>query len=591
MNKPRVYSYLRFSSAAQAEGTSIARQTELAAKYAAEHGLVLDTELSMQDHGLSAYHQRHVKTGALGIFMRAIENGLVPPGSVLIVEQLDRLSRAAPIVAQGQMAAIINAGITVVTASDGKVYDFERLKAQPMDLVYSLLVMIRAFEESESKAKRVKAAMVARCKEWIAGTYRKPIGPGVADPAWVKREGDGYVLHPERAEAVRTMIALYRDGWGALRVVQELDRRGLSLGGGANGVDRVAQLIRKRSLLGERNVTVDEQQFVLQGYYPALVTHEEFAELQVLAGERGRRPGRGRIPGIFTGMKLAVCGYCGSWLVSSVSHEKPRRGDGVIRDGSRRVVCTATKNGRRCPVGGSSPIAPIENAIMKYCADQMNLTRLLQGDSGEQIRLSELARARADAAATQAQIDKLMSVLLDDSSAAPAAFAVKVRELETRLKTERAEVERLELELSATASQTPANADTWAALANGVASLDADARLKARQLIRDSFSKILVYRLGYPSYGDLGGCIALELHGKRGSHHVIEIESDTGALIARDDINDPILANEYPRYLGRGRPTDPAFYDGLVSAHGKLQANEDWINTLPEKVAKIQKPR
>jgi DNA invertase Pin-like site-specific DNA recombinase/uncharacterized small protein (DUF1192 family) len=496
--RARVYSYLRFSSAAQASGTSVARQTELAAKYAAEHGLVLDTQLSMQDHGLSAYHQKHLKTGALGIFMKAIENGLVPHGSILIVEQLDRLSRAAPIVAQGQMAAIINAGITVVTASDSKVYDFERLKAQPMDLVYSLLVMIRAFEESESKAKRVKSAMVARCKQWQEGTYRKPIAPGVSDPAWVRREGDSYVFVPERAEALRTMIDLYKSGWGALRVVQELDRRGLSLGGGANGVDRVAQLIRKRSLVGERIVTVDDQQFVLQGYYPALVTHDEFAELQVLAGERGRRPGRGRIPGIFTGMKLAVCGYCGSWLVSSVSHEKPRR-DGVIRDGSRRVVCTATKNGRRCPVGGSSPIAPIENAITKYCADQINLTRLLQGDSGEQIRLSELARARADAAATQSQIDKLMSVLLDDSNAAPAAFAVKVRELETRMKAERAEVERIEIELAATASRTPANANAWAQLAEGVHALDVDSRTKARQLVADSFSKIAVYRQGFSS--------------------------------------------------------------------------------------------
>lgn len=565
MVKPRVYSYLRFSSAAQAEGTSIARQTELAAKYAAEHGLVLDTELSMQDHGLSAFHQKHIKTGALGIFMKAIENGLVPPGSVLIVEQLDRLSRAAPIVAQGQMAAIINAGVIVVTASDGKVYDFERLKAQPMDLVYSLLVMIRAFEESESKAKRVKSAMVARCKEWVAGTYRKPIGPGVTDPAWVKREGGEYVLHPERAEAVRTMIALYRDGWGALRIVQELDRRGLSLGGGANGVDRVAQLIRKRSLVGERIVNVADETFVLKGYYPALVSESEFAELQVLASEKGRRPGRSRIPGIFTGLRLAVCGYCGSWLVSSASHEKPRR-DGVVRDGSRRVVCTAVKNGRRCPVGGSLPIAPIENAIMRYCSDQMNLTRLLQGNSAEKALLSELALARVGAAATQAQIDKLMSVLLDDSSAAPAAFAVKVRELEARMKTERAEVERLELELSATASEAPATAETWKSIADGVAALDSDARLKARQLIRDSFSQIILYRIGYPSYGDVSGRIALELHGKRGSHHVIEIDRETGELIAREDIHEPILAREYPRYMGRGMPTDPAFYDFLAKA-------------------------
>lgn len=31
-----------------------------------------------------------------------------------------------------------------------------RIKAQPMDLVYSLLVMIRAHEESDTKSKRGK---------------------------------------------------------------------------------------------------------------------------------------------------------------------------------------------------------------------------------------------------------------------------------------------------------------------------------------------------------------------------------------------------------------------------------------------------
>ncbi len=98
----------------------------------------------MQDEGLSAYHQRRVTKGALGVFLAAIVEGRIPAGSVLIVEGLDRLSRAEPIQVQAQLAQIINAGITVVTSSDGREYNRARLKAQPMDLVYRLLVMIRA---------------------------------------------------------------------------------------------------------------------------------------------------------------------------------------------------------------------------------------------------------------------------------------------------------------------------------------------------------------------------------------------------------------------------------------------------------------
>ncbi|MNE91641.1 hypothetical protein D3C80_1892790 [compost metagenome] len=96
-----------------------------------------------------------MKQGALGAFLRAIDEGRIPKGSVLVVEGLDRLSRAEPLLAQAQLAQIINGGITVVTASDGREYNRAGLKAQPMDLVYSLLVMIRAHEESDTKSKRV----------------------------------------------------------------------------------------------------------------------------------------------------------------------------------------------------------------------------------------------------------------------------------------------------------------------------------------------------------------------------------------------------------------------------------------------------
>lgn len=180
-----VYSYLRFSDPRQAAGNSADRQAEYAKSWAAARGLTLDESLSLRDEGLSAFHQRHIKQGALGVFLQAVDEGRIPAGSVLVVEGLDRLSRAEPIQAQAQLAQIINAGITVVTASDGREYNRERLKAQPMDLVYSLLVMIRAHEESDTKSKRVKASIKRLCDGWVAGHYRGLIRNG-SDPRWVQ---------------------------------------------------------------------------------------------------------------------------------------------------------------------------------------------------------------------------------------------------------------------------------------------------------------------------------------------------------------------------------------------------------------------
>lgn len=45
-------------------------------------------------------------------------------GGLLIVEGHGRLSRAEPILAQVPLAQCTNAGISVVTASDGKVYTY-----------------------------------------------------------------------------------------------------------------------------------------------------------------------------------------------------------------------------------------------------------------------------------------------------------------------------------------------------------------------------------------------------------------------------------------------------------------------------------
>ncbi|WP_312705965.1 hypothetical protein [Stenotrophomonas lactitubi] len=154
---------------------------------------------------------------------------------MLIAEGIDCLSRAEPIQAQAQLAQIINAGITVVTASDGREYNRAGLKAQPMDLVYSLLVMIRAHEESDTKSKRVRAAIDRQCKGWQDGTWRGVVRNG-KDPSWTTLDPTTKTFHlvPERAEAVKLAIRMFRDGHGAVRIMRALAEQGLQLTNGGN---------------------------------------------------------------------------------------------------------------------------------------------------------------------------------------------------------------------------------------------------------------------------------------------------------------------------------------------------------------------
>src|SRR5258708_29355680 len=92
-DKPRAFSYRRFSTPEQAKGHSLKRQIEAAEAWCAKQNVELDRELTFEDLAVSAFHGRNVEVGALGVFLRAVEDGRVPRGSYLLVESLDRVSR------------------------------------------------------------------------------------------------------------------------------------------------------------------------------------------------------------------------------------------------------------------------------------------------------------------------------------------------------------------------------------------------------------------------------------------------------------------------------------------------------------------
>lgn len=531
---PRVYSYLRFSDARQAAGSSADRQAEYARRWAAEHGIVLDEALSMRDEGLSAYHQRHVSRGALGVFLAAIDAGRIAPGSVLIVEGLDRLSRAEPIQAQAQLAQIITAGISVVTASDGKVYDRERLRQQPMDLVYSLLVMIRAHEESDTKSKRVRAAIRAKCEAWQAGTWRGRIRLG-SDPAWLRWTGAAWEIIPERAEAVHAAIAMFLRGEGSVRIRRRLDALGLRMTARQTSATNLYKVFRRRALVGERAFDVGGEAFVLAGYYPALLNEAQFAELQHALDHRERRIGRSAIAGIVTGLDVLKCGYCGAAV--GAQNLMGRAKDGALADGFRRLVCASHRYGERCPVGGSCSVVPVERALLTYCSDQINLTALLTGDTRAETLRAELAGVRGEQATVAAQLERITTALTADDGPAPQAFLRKARALELQAGALADEAARIERDLGAL-SQTsaPALAEQWAALVDRALALDEDARLQVRQLVADTFERLVLYVRGLEPSDEAAAPIELMLVSRAGQARMLRFDRRTGALQVGADV-------------------------------------------------------
>lgn len=518
---PKVYSYLRFSDPRQAAGSSADRQAQYAERWAAEHGLVLDAALSMADHGLSAYHQRHVKVGALGVFLRAVEAGLIDSGSVLIVEGLDRLSRAEPLKAQAQLTQIIHSGIRVVTAADGQEYSLESIKENPYRLIHSLVVMIRAHEESDTKSKRVRAAIRRQCEAWQSGTFRGIIRNG-RDPLWVKWNGSTFEMDAARAEAMRHAIDLFLSGHGAVRAVRELTARGLPITSTAS----LYKTLKKRLLVGERELRVDGEPYRLAGYYPALLTDEQFDALQLAVDRRGGRRGTGEIPGLMTGMGIMTCGYCGGAIIHQASLSR-RGADGTLATGHRRLICGNITNGRGCKVGGSIQAAPVETALVLYSANAMRMEDLAGGgDQGAGLR-AELARSRAKLAETETRLDRLARALAEDNEAAPLSVLRQIRTMEAEAESLKKSISGLERELSPQAAPASADdAERWLDLMDGIERMDTDARLQARELVRVTFSRIVLWH-----NEDGGRAFDLELSLRGGGSRRMRFERKSGGLI------------------------------------------------------------
>jgi len=534
MGQPFVYSYTRFSDPRQATGSSSERQAEYAARWAAERGLKLDSSLTLRDEGLSAYHQKHVTQGALGAFLRAVDEGRIPSGSVLIVEGLDRLSRAEPIQAQAQLAQVINAGITVVTASDGREYNRAQLKAQPMDLVYSLLVMIRAHEESDTKSKRVKAAIRRQIEGWIAGTNRTIIRNGT-DPAWLRLNGGKWEFIPERVAAVREVVRLYGIGYGGIQIVRELTERGLSFASGPPRASQIYRTVRLRSLVGERTFVLDGQEYTIPGYYPAILTEAEFAHLQLCVSNRPRQVGKGTIPAIVTGIGVLYCGYCGNPMTGQTMYHRAKT-DGTLNPGHRRMLCVGYTHGSGCVGDATCSVVPLENAILDFCSDQMNLTALTSGGDVRPALMDRLNTLRVKRLDLEKQIDRVTSALLASEGDTPLAFVRRARELEEQMQAVDVEIQQAEFELPAAGQPQPSDAvDAWISARDGAKALNYDDRMKVRELVIQTFSRIVVYQRGMTKRPK-SNFMDILLIGRRGHTRVLRINRRTGAWHAAEDV-------------------------------------------------------
>jgi DNA invertase Pin-like site-specific DNA recombinase len=99
----------------------------MSAKWCQENGYELDTMLRYEDLGVSAWSGANTEIGAFSTLLKYAKSGKIPPGSILIIEALDRLTRQSLRAAIPLFIEILNTGLTVVTLVDGKRWTADSL--------------------------------------------------------------------------------------------------------------------------------------------------------------------------------------------------------------------------------------------------------------------------------------------------------------------------------------------------------------------------------------------------------------------------------------------------------------------------------
>lgn len=410
----KVFSYIRFSSAKQSAGDSYSRQVKAAKAFCDENDLELadPREYLFFDAGRSAFKGKHLDdTGELARFLSFVEDGTIPPGSYLVVESLDRLSREKVRDALPRFLDLLAKGINVYTSVDKRLYtkDYNEL-----DLIISIISMSRAHEESALKGGRVSSAWRNKQKE--ARETGKPLGK--LRPLWLDVTPDGYVLNPANVAIVRRIFDLSTKGHGSRIIAATLNQEGVasfSAGrknfSGLWGFSTVRHILGSRAVLGEYqpHIFIDGKRTPdgepIKGYFPSVLTEDEFYLAHAARSSRKTHTITKTTTNFNVLAGILYCYKCGALI-----HLQGQRG-------RKYYKCSKTTKGI-CDAGIIS--AARTEAVFKETLTKVDSLSLVQDSSGSlqkslQIlegRITELKSKQREAEASHAEFPSRITAKL-----------------------------------------------------------------------------------------------------------------------------------------------------------------------------------
>lgn len=494
----RVYSYIRFSTPEQAMGDSERRQLEAAKECATRHGLTLDLELRMTDRGLSGYHGDHRKKGMLGAFLKMVEDGEVPKGSILYVEDIDRLSRETMVDAiEMIIVGLIKHDIIIETSR--ATYDRETLSGQ----IYGLIATIeRAHQESQLKSDRGK-------KNWQQKRNQAREEGRILTakcPAWLTVETDTVARTKEfkivdgARKTIRTIFNMKIKGIGVHGIARTLNLSTPWQRPNGWHASYVRKVLQNRAVLGEYQPQKKSGgKFVPDGepiadYFPEIVDPDKFhAVHELMSQNKGKGGQTGKAQNLFA--HLVKCAYCGGPMTYL---SKPKGGKDYVY-----LVCDRNRRGLGC---SRNPVRydECEKLILENCR-KLQPDQVLPNPNEQTSRCQSLRQIVLGKVGQLKEIEQQLENLTDQVMATKTksirdryeARMLELDEQKVRVEEQRAtaalELREAETGMQSLTKWTHDLGSLWAALKAD----DVDLRLRLRNHLRDFIKQIEVFAVGH----------------------------------------------------------------------------------------------
>jgi DNA invertase Pin-like site-specific DNA recombinase len=217
----------------------------------------------------------------LNEFLKLVDNGTVPKGSVLIVESMDRLDRRQILPCLESFFGIIRRGVSVGCVSQNKIFDEDSINNNPMELMLVLVEYSRAGNENLMKSTRAKGIITSRIEQAKKG---EKVYFGVNGPTWVKGVKVGkFILNDDKVKLVKEIFSRYLAGHSCTRIANELNEDKiptLKRRGAMWNMSTILTLLKNRNVLGwckiEQKEMKDGQSiavnsFEMDNYYPQII--------------------------------------------------------------------------------------------------------------------------------------------------------------------------------------------------------------------------------------------------------------------------------------------------------------------------------